>query len=202
MKPTNKIPNRRKKILFLGYGREQTILVDALEKNNCLVDHTSEKVTPVAGYDFIVSFGYRYILNQSVITQFDCPIFNLHISYLPFNRGAHPNFWSFFDNTPAGVTIHLIDDGVDTGPIVAQKYVKFKLEDDTFTKTYNTLIEEIEDLFLEHLPSFLSNKWTAKEQKGPGTHHCAKDLPSNFSGWNSNIQREISRLNTEGLKYE
>ena len=38
----------------------------------------------------------------------------MHISYLPFNRGAHPNYWSFKDNSPKGVTIHFIDNGIDT----------------------------------------------------------------------------------------
>lgn len=45
---------------------------------------------------------------------------NLHISYLPWNKGADPNFWSCIDGTPAGVTLHHIDAGVDTGDIIAQ----------------------------------------------------------------------------------
>jgi len=150
----------------------------------------------------VISYGYRHILKQNVIKGFKCPIFNLHISYLPYNRGAHPNFWSFYDNTPNGVTIHLIDSGVDTGPIVKQKYVNFKESDDTFVKTYAVLIESMENLFLEFLPTLLTDTWTSKKQRGIGTHHYVRELPSNFSGWDANIIDELEKLDSEGLKYE
>ena len=198
----NDIENPTKKILFLGYSQSQTKLIDALVANNCIVDHTEEKIEVTKGYDCVVSYGYRHILKQNVIDGFDCPIFNLHISYLPYNRGAHPNFWSFYDNTPSGVTIHLIDSGVDTGQIVKQKYVNFQESDDTFVKTYSALIENIENLFLEFLPSLLTDTWTAKKQRGIGTHHNVKDLPTNFSGWNSVITEELSRLDNKGLVYD
>jgi methionyl-tRNA formyltransferase len=149
----------------------------------------------------VISYGYRHILKQSTIDGFECPVFNLHISYLPYNRGAHPNFWSFYDNTPSGVTIHLVDSGIDTGPIVKQKYVNFKESDDTFVKTYSVLIKNMEDLFLAFLPSLLTDTWTIKPQRGEGTIHYVKDLPSNFSGWNAKISDEIKRLDAEGLKH-
>jgi len=198
----NDIKNPTKKILFLGYSQSQTKLIGALVANNCIVDHTEEKVEATKGYDCVVSYGYRHILKQNVIDGFDCPIFNLHISYLPYNRGAHPNFWSFYDNTPSGVTIHLIDSGVDTGQIVKQKYVNFQESDDTFVKTYSALTENIENLFLEFLPSLLTDTWTAKKQRGIGTHHYVRDLPTNFSGWNSVITEELSRLDNKGLVYD
>ena len=202
MRRIKDIKNPTKKILFLGYSQSQTKLIDALVANNCIVDHTEEKIEVTKGYDCVVSYGYRHILKQNVIDGFDCPIFNLHISYLPYNRGAHPNFWSFYDNTPSGVTIHLIDSGVDTGPIVKQKYVNFQESDDTFVKTYSALIENIENLFLEFLPSLLTDTWTAKKQRGIGTHHYVRDLPTNFSGWNSVITEELSRLDNKGLVYD
>ena len=198
----NDVENPTKKILFLGYNQRQTKLIEALVTENCAVDHSDKKIESVKGYDCVISFGYRHILTQEIIDGFDCPIFNLHISYLPYNRGAHPNFWSFYDNTPSGVTIHLIDSGLDTGPIVRQRYVNFQESDDTFAKAYSVLIENMENLFLEFLPSLLTDTWTAKSQRGAGTFHSARDLPSNFSGWNSNIADELDRLDREGLKYE
>ncbi len=198
----NQIENPKKKILFLGYDQTQTTLIDALIANKCAVDHMAGEIDSIKGYDCVISHGYRHILKQSTINGFACPVFNLHISYLPYNRGAHPNFWSFYDNTPSGVTIHLIDNGIDTGPIVKQKYVNFKESDDTFVKTYSVLIKSMEDLFLEFLPSLLNNTWTAKSQRGEGTIHYVKDLPSNFSGWNAKIFDELERLDNEGLKHD
>lgn len=79
------------------------------------------------------------------------PIINLHISYLPGNRGAHPNFWSFYDETPSRVSIHLIDTGIDTGPILFQKYVDFNQDEKAFSQTYKKLVIEIEKLFIENI---------------------------------------------------
>lgn len=202
MKRIKDIKKPTKKILFLGYSQSQTKLIDALVANDCIVDHTEDKIESIKGYDYVISYGYRHILKQNLIDEFDCPIFNLHLSYLPYNRGAHPNFWSFYDNTPSGVTIHLIDGGVDTGPIIKQKYVNFRQSDNTFSKTYSILIENIENIFLEFIPFMLTDTWTAKKQRGIGTHHYVRDLPTNFSGWNSIIDEELARLDKEGLLYE
>jgi hypothetical protein len=190
----NHLDQPKKIILFLGYGRSQTRLIDLLIANNCIVDHSDQRIETLEGYDCVISFGYKHILEQNVLSDADCPIFNLHISYLPYNRGAHPNFWAFFDNTPSGVTIHLIDGGVDTGPIVKQKYVRFRKVEDTFDKTYSVLIESVEDLFVEFLPSLLADNWAAEPQKGEGSYHRISDLPTNFSGWNSVITEELLRL--------
>lgn len=198
----NQIESPKKRILFLGYDQTQTTLIDHLIANKCAVDHTQDKIDAIKGYDCVISYGYRHIFKQSVIDAFECPLFNLHISYLPYNRGTHPNFWSFYDNTPSGVTIHLIDSGIDTGPIVKQKYVNFSVSDDTFVKTYAVLLKNMEDLFLDFLPSLLNDSWTAKKQRGEGTIYYEKDLPSNFSGWNSKISDELERLDVEGLKHD
>lgn len=198
----NQIDSPKKRILFLGYDQTKTALIDVLIANKCVVDHTADKIDVVKGYDCVISYGYRHILKQTTIDGFECPVFNLHISYLPYNRGAHPNFWSFYDNTPSGVTIHLIDSGIDTGAIVKQKYINFKESDDTFVKTYSVLKKSMEDLFLEFLPSLLNDTWTAKLQRGEGTIHYVKDLPSNFSGWNAKISDELERLDSEGLKHD
>jgi len=200
MKCISKIEKPRKKILFLGYS--ETKIIPALIKANCNIDHTNEKISAVEGYDLLISFGYKHILKKIDINKFNCPILNLHISYLPFNRGAHPNFWSFYDNTPSGVTIHLVDEGVDTGPIIFQRLIDFSKEENTFKKTYEKLIFEIENLFLENLEDLLKDNWTATKQIGLGTKHDFKDLPSNFSGWNSIIKKEINKLNNEGLNYD
>ena len=49
---------------------------------------------------------------------------NVHPSLLPANRGPDPLFWTFHEgHHETGVTIHLMDEGLDTGPIVAQQKI-------------------------------------------------------------------------------
>ena len=84
-------------IHFLGYDKSQTKIINLLEAKNCIVSHSKDKISlkNVYGSYLIISFGYRHILNKEFIKKCNCPIINLHISYLPFNRGAHPNFGLF-----------------------------------------------------------------------------------------------------------
>ena len=201
MRNLSQYQNPKKSILFLGFDEKRTSIINFLINSKFNVDHTDQKVDEIKGYDFVVTFGYRHILKSNVISESNCPIFNLHISYLPYNRGAHPNFWSFYDNTPSGVTLHLMDEGIDTGPIIDQKYINFDKGDDTFIKTHSALNLEMEKLFFDNLQLLISGQWVATKQRGKGTIHFAKDLPVNFSGWDANIQNEICKLDKEGLRY-
>jgi len=183
------------KITFLGYSKNETTLIIELEQRNCLVQTFSRKIdlSDVKGSDLIISFGYSHILKSDFIDNCGCPIINLHIAYLPFNKGAHPNFWSFYDGTPSGVSLHLIDEGIDTGPILYQKKIKFDHEK-TFAETYKRLKKEIEGLFIENIQSILEKEWTERKQIEKGTLHYIRDLPKEFRGWDTLIEHEIKRL--------
>jgi methionyl-tRNA formyltransferase len=183
------------KILFLGYGQEKTNLIDKLMHENCEVWHTEDKIKSISTFDLVISYGYRHIITGDILNNAEATIINLHISYLPWNRGTHPNFWSFYDGTPSGVSIHLLDEGIDTGPIICQKIVKFDSAMLTFEETYVALISELENLFLQNLKSILSNNFIATPQmKDCGSYHSQKDLPKEFLGWHTVIRGEIKRL--------
>jgi len=189
-----KIQNPQAKILFLGYSEKQTSLIEDLVNSCCEVWHTEDRIASTAGYDVVVSYGYRHILTKPVIESSDAPIVNLHISYLPWNRGAHPNFWSFYDCTPSGVSIHLIDEGIDTGPILYQRYVNFSKNERTFSQTYRRLIVEIEQLFKENIADIVTKNFLPVPQRREGTFHRIADLPKEFSGWDADIRTEVVRL--------
>jgi methionyl-tRNA formyltransferase len=74
--------------------------------------------------DIGISIMFGYILFERFINIFPKGIINLHPSYLPYNRGVYPNVWSIIENTQAGVTLHYIDAGIDTGAIISQSKVK------------------------------------------------------------------------------
>ena len=114
------------KILLLGSNSDyQKDILDFLERKNNKVKFYSKKISAddakLNEFDFLISFGYRYIISEAVLNKFKPNAINLHISYLPWNRGADPNLWSFIEDTPKGVTIHEIDEGIDTGDIIFKK---------------------------------------------------------------------------------
>lgn len=125
--------------------------------------------------DFIVSYGYRYIIKNDILSKFYQRAINLHISYLPWNRGADPNFWSIVEDTPKGVTIHYIDEGLDTGDIIVQKEVGLELTD-TLHSSYERLCEELEQLFLSNWNGIKNQKLKAIPQNQEhGSFHYKKD---------------------------
>ena len=85
------------------------------------------KTNELRNVDLVITFNYRHILKKNILNKLKRPAINLHIAYLPFNKGCHPNFWSFVEDSPKGVTIHEIDKGVDTGPIICQKKLFFNI---------------------------------------------------------------------------
>lgn len=124
--------------------------------------------------DFILSYGYRHIISPFVNKKYKGKCVNLHISFLPWNRGADSNLWSIYDETPKGVTIHEIADGLDKGDILIQEEVKLENED-TLKSSYEKLQNKIQDLFIENCDSILNGLIKPKPQEGKGSYHWVKD---------------------------
>jgi methionyl-tRNA formyltransferase len=99
----------------------------------------------------------------------------LHISYLPYNRGYDPNIWSFLENTPKGVTIHYMDEGIDSGDILVQKEIVFDESKETLETTYDALQKSIVQLFKENWIKIISGKIEPRKQIGNGTIHYKAD---------------------------
>jgi methionyl-tRNA formyltransferase len=163
-------------VLFLG--SPDSPLVGFLQEQGETVystENLSLSAQELSRFDFLVSYGYRHILKKDVLSLFPNSAINLHISYLPWNRGADPNFWSFVENTPKGVTIHLLDEGVDTGEILAQREVTFS-GSETLKSSYEILQREIQSLFREKWQSIKAGSCVRSRQDGKGSVHRKKDM--------------------------
>lgn len=70
--------------------------------------------------DVVLVFGTS-LLKPPIIEAFPGRILNIHLGLSPYYRGAGTNFWPLVNGEPeyCGATIHFLDAGVDTGPIIA-----------------------------------------------------------------------------------
>lgn len=103
---------------------------------------------------------------------------NTHPSLLPYNRGKHYNFWALVEQAPFGVTLHLVDSGVDTGPVVAQQAIKYDWSD-TGETLYKKAQEAIYELFCSTYPMLRTGQFKAKPQElHAGSFHRAYELES------------------------
>ena len=136
----------------------------------------TDPLTAGVAAEWIISFGYRHIISEPYLTLFAHRIININTSLLPWNRGSDPNFWSWFDRTPKGVSVHEIDRGLDSGPLLAQATVDFgDLENATLATTHLQLMQGAASLFASAWPDIRVGNLRATPQHGGGSYHRTSD---------------------------
>ena len=167
-------------VLFLTNNENTTDLYEWLCEKEEKVYRVEDKLTlemvRCLAPSYIISFNYKHIISKDILEEVEGRVINLHTSYLPYNRGSSPNFFSFWEDTPKGVTIHKMDAGLDTGDILCRKELFFDETKESFATTYDTLIGEIKELFKENWEAIKSGQIIAKEQVGEGSCHRMKEL--------------------------
>ncbi len=85
----------------------------------------------------VAVYGTR-IISQTTLNTVDAPFINYHAGINPKYRGQHPAYWARVngDHENAGVTVHLVDKGVDTGEVIYQAPIAFAPEDNITTYQY------------------------------------------------------------------
>ena len=111
----------------------------------------------------MISYGYAPILKPPITTKYKHRIINIHPAHLPRGRGIYTNFWSFFEGRPKGVSVHFIDEGIDTGEVIARKEVSFS-ENETLRTTHAKLDRAVEALFFEVWKDIVNNTYEAVDQ--------------------------------------
>ena len=101
--------------------------------------------------DLIICDRSTFLITEKQINLVNSKCFNIHTSLLPLNRGYYPNFWSFYDKTPSGVTIHNVDKTIDTGNIIAQTEIYIS-NNETLKTSYQILRDCSISLFKNTYP--------------------------------------------------
>lgn len=164
------------KVLILGPNADRLTRELDFQKDEWSV--LQEPVTDEQA-DWVISFGYRHILTSKQLANFGRAI-NIHISVLPWNRGADPNFWSWHDNTPKGVTIHEITKGLDTGPILVQSRLDYLSNAHTLRSSYDVLMREAGALFAHNWANIRDGSIEPVPQVGDGSYHRQADKEAIF----------------------
>jgi phosphoribosylglycinamide formyltransferase 1 len=99
------------------------------------------------GVELVVCAGYMHLLTPAFLDRFPGRIVNVHPSLLPRFPGTHPIEDALAAGAAeTGVTVHVVDDGVDTGPILAQERVA--IAPDESAEHLRTRLHEIEHRLL------------------------------------------------------
>ena len=174
------------KIILLSNNSNSQILYEWLLSKEYEVLYYHDRVTVELidefGADFVISYNYGTIIKEDVIDRMKGRIINLHISYLPWNRGSSPNLWSFIEDTPKGVTIHRLEKGLDTGQIILQKKIEFDENTETLSSSYDKLNEEIVRLLIDNWDKIVTGNYEPIEQSKAGSYHRRSDLEERLAG--------------------
>ena len=83
---------------------------------------------------YIVVYGTR-LLSKKTLAALPMPIINMHLGYTPQYRGGNGGYWALAqkDLEHCGVTVHLIDAGIDTGDVLAQAKIHPTVRDSFVT---------------------------------------------------------------------
>lgn len=153
----------------LGLPKEKIFDGDDIGKKDILDDVKSLKP------DFVLSIFWGVLLKEEFIKIPKKGCINLHLSYLPYNRGRNPNVWPIVDETPAGVTIHYIDSGADSGDIIVQSKVSVESVD-TGESLYKKLVDKSINLFKKAWLTIETGRFSRKKQQKRHPAHTVNDL--------------------------
>lgn len=125
--------------------------------------------------ELIIFAGYKTIIRRSILSKNVCV--NIHYSLLPKYRGFHSTVWAILNNEPLlGVTVHLMDEYIDNGPILHQYVVKndFIRTSTDYMNLFNSYIESnigkiINDFILKKIKPMEQDKsgasWVGKRNE-------------------------------------
>ncbi len=128
-------------------------------------DAAITEATAAHAPDLVVSAGFMKILGQEFLLRFLGRVVNTHPALLPAFPGAHavPDSLAYGVRV-TGCTVHLVDAGMDTGPILAQEAVAVQ-EDDT-AETLHERIKDVERRLLVDVLAALATRgvtWTGRK---------------------------------------
>lgn len=162
-------------------ANDSTICKAAREKGipSFVFESESQLQTTLAGlapFDLGILAWWPKLISPSVMALTNGGFINTHPSLLPYNRGKHYNFWALVEQVPFGVSLHFVDEGIDSGDIVAQQPVFYDWED-TGETLYTKAGEAMIELFKSAYPQIRNGSIQRVPQDlNTGSLHYAKEI--------------------------
>ena len=136
--------------------------------------------------DLAICYSYDRILDKAFLDVMKRKVYNLHGALLPRYRGQNVLNWVLVNGeTLTGMTLHLMDEGIDSGPIVYQKEISIDFEDTAVTLK-NKMNAAAQDLLNRFLPNIIDDNIPVREQNENDATYFHKRRPADgefFWNW-------------------
>lgn len=115
--------------------------------------------------DLILLAGFMRVLSSNIINEYKNRIINIHPALLPSFPGVHAQKRALeYGVKVSGCTVHFVDEGVDTGPIIIQKTVQV-YDDDTEETLADRILKQEHRAFPEAVRLFCENRLLIRGRK-------------------------------------
>jgi len=160
------ISDRRSKALELAKAHGiKTIYLDPAGKNKEQYDSELARILKDEKTDLVLLAGYMRILTPTFTSAFPLKIINIHPALLPAFPGMHAQKQALEKGVKfSGCTVHFVDDGVDTGPIILQAAVPV-LPADTEETLSARILEQEHLIFPEAVRLYCAGKLKVSGRK-------------------------------------
>ena len=130
--------------------------------------------------DLFLAVGYTNILKADILSVPRILAVNFHASLLPAYRGKHPVFWCLRNGGQwSGLTVHVMDTGIDKGDILYQVRVRIR-KSDTVTSLYDRIMNKSVDLVKQLIEDIESNSLLRKVQDEDGASYYSSITEEDF----------------------
>lgn len=118
------------------------------------------RILKSSGVNWVILAGYMRLIGKPLLEAFPERIINIHPSLLPAFPGLNAQEQAFhYGVKTSGCTVHFVDDGLDSGPIIGQETVSV-LETDTAADLSQRILAEEHKLFARCLKRITEENWT------------------------------------------
>lgn len=149
--------------------------------------------------------GYGKIIPLKLLQLFPNGFLNLHPSLLPKLRGATPIQTAILNNEETGVTLFIMDEKIDHGPIIAQKKVEVDISQLNYLQLSQILAKAGADLISQSINDYLEGKIIPVSQNEELATYCHKitkeDEKINWLNEATFIDRQVRALNPNPSTY-
>jgi hypothetical protein len=157
----------------IGHGLEN--LTTRVGPGGCNDPSAMDRMLRIAP-EVVLVFGTA-LLKAPLIAAFAGRIINIHLGLSPYYRGAGTNFWPLVNNEPeyCGATIHFLDAGVDSGPIIVHARPEIAPDDGPHDIGNKTIVAAAAAL-VDAAIAFAQGPFPAVPQSGPGRVYRRADF--------------------------
>ena len=171
-----KLPNCKIKLLIVNKKEAYAIeraknhnvpyyIIESDNKKREEFDLEMLKILKSNQIEIVVLAGFMRILSKQFISEYKDKIINIHPSLLPKFPGAHAQRDAIEAKAKiSGCTVHFVDEGVDTGPIIIQEVVKISNNDTEKSLSKKILVKEHE-IYPKAVELFAKKKISIKGRK-------------------------------------